>query len=53
MEVWEEFMSNIEGVVLVEETKDRVIWAPSCFGKFSFRSFRRTIVVGGGQASER
>lgn len=43
MDVWDDFMSNLEGVFPVEGTRDRVIWAPSSSGRFSCRSFRRLI----------
>lgn len=36
-------MSTIERVIPIEETKDRIIWAPSSFDMFSYRSFTRSI----------
>lgn len=37
VDTWEEFISTIEGVILVEGLKNHVIWAPSNSGKFSCR----------------
>lgn len=35
VDVWEEFLRTIEGVIPVEGTRDRVIWVLSSSVKFS------------------
>lgn len=36
-------MSSIDKIVLVEGTRDRVLWALSSFGRFICSSFRRSL----------
>lgn len=44
--IWDEFLRTINGVLLVEGTNDRVIWAPSSFNKSSCRFCSRMIAGG-------
>lgn len=46
VDFWEDFLRAIEGVILVEGTPNKVIWAPSSIGKFSCRSSRRLLALG-------
>lgn len=41
--VWEELMRTIEGVMSVERTRDKVISALTLFGRFFYKSLRRSI----------
>lgn len=45
--IWDKFLRNIDGVLLAEGTKDRVIWALASSGKFSCMSFKRMIAAEG------
>lgn len=41
--IWENFNNVTEGIFLVEGTKDWVVWAPFCAGKFICKSFMRSL----------
>lgn len=43
VDVWDEFMRSNEGFVPVEETRDKIIWAPSSSRRFTCIFFRRSI----------
>lgn len=43
IEIWEDFLRSIERIVLVEGSKDRVIWVPSSSERLTCSSFKRTI----------
>lgn len=43
VDIWEEFLRTIEGVVLVKGSKDKVIQAPSSSGRYSCKFFRSKI----------
>lgn len=43
VDILEEFLVSFERIVLMEETRDRVVWTSSCSGRFTCGLFRKCI----------
>lgn len=48
VDIWEDILRAINGIIFAKTVRDRVIWDVSSSNRFSFRSFMRSITRGEG-----